>query len=118
MNLQEIESRGFVEKLKDSTTTAVLKKLCDQLNIGHPYKVIVDEEYNHEWGRGGHRKSIVQLLKEDQPVIISFYDNHWDTTSDDSTDYDQGSTHQLYLMQEDPIARQIFESLRSLTRAA
>ena len=53
------------------------------------YFAIRPGETIHEWGSGGERETVFELSSASKkPMIILKHTDYWDTTSDDSMDYD------------------------------
>lgn len=112
----------YIERIEGLITKDQLEHLLSQVDpekmSAGPYRVTEINEHNHEWGHGGYRKDTTQLLKGDQSLILSIYYDSWSTTSDDSTDYAGPQTKHTHLLQEDPVARQIFDLLRTQLQKA
>lgn len=81
----------------------------------HPgYLLLCEEEYSgHRWGDGGEYEHRTILKKLGDPVLLSVHYLSYSTLSDDSDDYTSEHSRTTYLLAEDPLARSIFDRLRS-----
>ena len=101
---------NFLDKVEIFVEPTNLEKICDQQIPAGLYRVLIKTEEDHEWGHGGFREITAQLLKGDRLIILAINYNSWDTTSDDSTDYASLKVRRTYLLQDDPVAKQIFDA--------
>lgn len=104
--------KDHLDRVEIHIGLADLEKLCAQYAPVGQYRVSRNEEY-HQWGYGGFREETTQLLKGDQPLVLSLDFHSWDTYSDDSEDHPREQLQRTYLLQDDPVARQMFDAIRT-----
>lgn len=110
------EPQSFVEKIDICVTEEDLRNICvrfvPDFSANAHYKIMGCAERNHKEGNGGYDRFKNTLLKDGVPVLVSIQRFGWSTSFDDSEDYTNESVQKTYLLQDDPIARKIFEAVK------
>jgi hypothetical protein len=69
--------------------------------------------YAYRHGDGGEWGYSAILEKEGKPLLVSLSLRREDTLSDDSEDYSRGNIDRTYLLEDDILAREVFNSLKT-----
>ena len=106
--IDKVEEFISVDELRE-----LLERLSDQSDENSNYQVEEDKDGFHEFGRGGWVHKFTLLKKGNKTVLVSLRDTSYDTYRDDSEDYPMSEERKTYLIEEDPVARQIFKFIKS-----
>jgi hypothetical protein len=72
----------------------------------------LERSSGHRRGDGGELEYISKLIKNEKEILISRRFLAYGTYSDDSTDYTQADIKETILLEEEPLARLVFEELK------
>lgn len=112
------EPKEFVEKIDSCVTEHELTTLCARFipdfDKNTQYKIVADSSRSHETGCGGYNRFQNTLLKDGVPVIVSIQRIGWSTTSDDVEDYTNERVQKTFLLQADPMAKNIFDAIEGV----
>ena len=111
------EPKIFVDEINVCVGASELKdiliRVVPNFTEQTQYKITKDSEWNHEYGNGGYNRFENTLLKEGRPILVSLQNISWITTCDDWFDYDNEEVQKTFLIEEDEIARIVFETIKS-----
>ncbi|MBI2632348.1 hypothetical protein HYW75_05065 [Candidatus Pacearchaeota archaeon] len=104
----------FSQSTYHENDTIKAKEFRVLLNKSHYRVYSPPEVYVHRWGFGGEVGSATIFKKDGKLVLVSLKLHCWDTLSDDSEDYPTGNREITSLLEDDPLAMNLFEKIRVL----
>lgn len=115
--MHPITPSQYLSKTNHLVTPEALALFSDTYLFAQDYAVASTYVHHHEWGSGGYSRHVVQLLRDDRPLLVSVRYLRWDTLSDDSEDYTLDNIKATYLLVDEPDVHKIFEAIQQIQAA-
>lgn len=106
------DQQRYIDKIDVYIDKEHLSCLVDILAKDENYEVYGFFLHNHKTGFGGHSQATVKLTKGGMTLILSTRYLEWTTDMDDTFDYTTACRKETLLLEDDPIARNIFQAIK------
>jgi len=106
-----VQPLGYTRRVGAEGQNTVLYELLEGGWVRYQWKVI--NQFDHTYGDGGKVFIERRLMKDGRSLLVSRYNESYDTLSDDSEDYSHGAHTKTELLCDDALALALFEAIKA-----